>query len=188
MSGARTAVVLGLLALGACHQATPQARAARVARRHHLVPNPAAGKILVLPDSAITVRPGSTEEQLAHYLASPLPPPRTFRFEGIEFEPWASTPNAPTLRTMYTMVQILRAYPRAAVTLVGYTDNVGTPAQNLKLAQARVARLEAILVRGGIGADRIATEGKGSVDFVAGNATEQERARNRRIELVVTAK
>ncbi len=186
--GLAVAVALASLAIGACHRATPQARAAPVDRRHRLVADPAAGRIILLPDSAIAVRPGSTEEQLARYLASPLPPPRTFRFAGTQFEPWASAPNTPTLRTMYAMAQILRAYPHAAVRLVGYTDNVGTPAQNLTLARARVDRLQAILVHGGIRADRIEAIGKGSTDYVADNASEQGRARNRRIELVVTAK
>lgn len=179
------ALALALLAAG-CDR--PVEKAAQ-ARRHAAVPAQAStGRILLLPDSAIAVEPGSVEEQLARYLASPDPAPRTFRFGGAEFERWQSRPNPAALRTMYAMEQILRAYPRATVRLAGYTDNEGSAAANLALARARVDRLEALLVAGGIEPRRIEKIGRGAADFVAPNDTPANRARNRRIELTVTAK
>jgi outer membrane protein OmpA-like peptidoglycan-associated protein len=89
---------------------------------------------------------------------------------------------------MYTIVQILRAYPKVKVTLVGYTDNDGTAEQNLVLARQRVDRMSAILVAGGITAGRITTIGKGATDFIADNDTVAGRAKNRRIDLIVTDK
>ena len=182
----RLGIVSALLALGlgACDR--------QVADRGSAVPRPAPdrspGHIVVLPDSAISAQRGSTEDKLAAFLASGDLPPRTFRFDGTQFVPWASEPNPATLRTMYVMTQILRAYPHAQVTLVGYTDNDGTAEQNLLLARQRVARLATILQHGGVRADRIRTEGRGATDFIADNGTEAGRARNRRIELIVTAK
>lgn len=171
------------LVLAGCHQPVkqPQAEAAAPSK-------PPPPRIIVLPDSAIAVVKGSVEERLATFLASPAPPPRTFRFEGTEFEPWASKPNMPTLRTMYAITQILRAYPKAKVTLVGYTDNDGTAQQNLVLAHQRVERLADILVHGGVRPNRIVAIGKGAVDFIGDNNTPEGRALNRRIELTVTAK
>lgn len=176
-------VLLAALAASGCqrHAKTEQVAAASP-------PKTSQGHLVVLPDSAIVARPGSTEEQLAEFLASDQPPPRTFRFEGTEFQPWASKPNPPTLQTMYTIVQILRAYPKVKVTLVGYTDNDGTAEQNLVLARQRVDRMSAILVAGGITAGRITTIGKGATDFIADNDTVAGRAKNRRIELIVTDK
>ncbi len=150
-------------------------------------PSPTAHLIL-LPDSAISVERGSTEEQLAAFLKSAQPAPRKFRFTGIEFEPWQSKPNPATLRTMYAVAQILRAYPHAQVTLIGHTDNDGTPEQNLALSRERVERMAALLLRSGIEPRRIATDGRGLTQPVASNATPAGRAKNRRIELVVTAK
>jgi outer membrane protein OmpA-like peptidoglycan-associated protein len=150
-------------------------------------PSPTA-HLIQLPDSAIFVERGSTEDQLASFLASKDPPPRTFRFSGTEFEPWQSKPNEATLRTMYAIAQILRAYPHSEVQLIGHTDNVGTPAQNLKLSQERVDRMAQLLVHSGIQQRRIAVIGHGMSDPIADNRTEEGKARNRRIELVVTAK
>ncbi len=52
----------------------------------------------------------------------------------------------------------------------------------------RVDRLAEILVHGGVRASRIETIGKGAVDFIGDNRTPEGRARNRRIELTITAK
>ena len=150
-------------------------------------PSPTA-HLVVLPDSAISVEPRSTEEQLANFLSSDEPAPRTFRFTGTEFEPWRSEPNPATLRTMYAVAQILRAYPHSTVTLIGHTDNDGTPEQNVALSQARVDRMAALLIQGGIALRRIKTEGRGLTQPIADNSTLQGRARNRRIELIVTSK
>jgi outer membrane protein OmpA-like peptidoglycan-associated protein len=176
------ALVLLASGLGGCHRQVKEAQAQAAA------PTAPRPHIIVLPDSAIAVQKGSPEEQLADFLASPAPPPRTFRFEGTEFEPWSAKPNAPTERTMYVMTQVLRAYPKSRVTLVGYTDNEGTAEQNLVLARQRVDRLSEILAHGGVRASRIETIGKGAVDFIGDNNTLEGRARNRRIELTVTAK
>ena len=159
------------------------------AKRRHIaqVVKP-TGRIVVLPDSAIVVQPGSIEDQLARYLASELPAPRTFRFTGTEFERWQSKPNEATLRTMYAIVQILRAYPKVAVTLTGYTDDEGGLEENRVLAQARVDQVEAMLVQGGINGRRISKEARPKSDYIAPNDTPKNRARNRRVELTVTAK
>jgi outer membrane protein OmpA-like peptidoglycan-associated protein len=171
-----------MVALPACHRQAKEHKAQTTVRKDPTM------RIIVLPDSAIAVRKGSPEEQLADFLASEDPAPRTFRFEGPEYESWSSKPNPPTLRMMYVMTQVLRAYPNTKVTLAGYTDNDGTPAQNLVLATERVDRMAEILVHGGVRPSRIQTVGKGAVDFIGDNATPEGRARNRRIELTVTAK
>lgn len=150
-------------------------------------PSPTA-HLIQLPDSAIFVERGSTEEQLAAFLASKQPLPRTFRFSDAEFEPWQSRPNEATLRTMYAIAQILRAYPHSEVVLVGHTDNVGTAAQNLKLSQERVERMAQLLTRGGIQPRRVTVIGRGMSQPVADNRSEAGKARNRRIELMVTAR
>ena len=150
-------------------------------------PSPTA-HLIQLPDSAIFVERGSTEEQLAAFLASKAPAPHTFRFPGAEFEPWQTKPSEATLRTMYAVAQILRAYPHSEIQLIGHTDNVGTAAQNLKLSQARVERMAQLLIHSGILPRRITAVGHGMGDPIAGNDSEAGKARNRRIELVVTAK
>jgi outer membrane protein OmpA-like peptidoglycan-associated protein len=180
-----------LLFTASCKRATPEGKAVAAALPHKKTqlpkPSPTA-HLIQLPDSAIFVERGSTEEALAAFLGSDAPAPRTFRFTGTEFEPWQSKPNETTLRTMYAVAQILRAYPKSQVTLVGHTDNIGSAQKNLRLSQDRVDRMAELLVHGGIQQRRITAIGHGMGDPIADNATLEGQARNRRIELVVTAK
>ena len=189
----RMAALGALLLTASCDKPIPESKANAAPfsfhRRKPPLPRPSpTAHLIQLPDSAIFVERGSTEDQLAAFLASKAPAPRTFRFTGTEFEPWQSKPNEATLRTMYAVAQILRAYPHSEVQLIGHTDNVGTAAQNLRLSQARVERMAQLLVHGGIQQRRITTIGHGMSDPIADNRTEEGKARNRRIELIVTAK
>lgn len=189
----RASALTALLVTASCDKAIPESKANAAPFSFHRkkppLPKPSpTAHLIQLPDSAIFVERGSTEDQLAAFLASKNPAPRAFRFTGTEFEPWQSKPNEATLRTMYAVAQILRAYPHSEVQLIGHTDNVGTPAQNLKLSQERVDRMAQLLIRSGIQQHRITAVGHGMNDPIADNRTEEGKARNRRIELVVTAK
>lgn len=68
---------------------------------------------------------------------------------------------------------------------VGHTDSVGTEAYNLALSRRRADAVKAYLVSQGIPADRIRAEGKGESQPVASNATDEGRAKNRRVEIEV---
>ena len=186
----RTAVLVAPLLTVACNRPAPHGTAVAAAPpKTAPPPKPSpTGHLIQLPDSAIFVERGSTEEQLAAFLASKAAAPRLFRFPGTEFEPWQSKPNEATLRTMYAIAQILRAYPHSEVTLIGHTDNIGTAEQNLRLSQARVDRMAQLLIHAGIQPRRISAVGHGMRDPIADNRTVQGQARNRRIELIVTAK
>ena len=58
----------------------------------------------------------------------------------------------------------------------------------MAVLEARAERMEALLARSGIEPRRIATDGRGLSQPVASNATLEGRMKNRRIELIVTAK
>ncbi|MCR4920558.1 MAG: OmpA family protein [Bacteroidaceae bacterium] len=66
----------------------------------------------------------------------------------------------------------------------GHCDNTGTDALNDKLSQQRAEAIVAALVANGISADRLSAAGKGSKQPIADNATDEGRAKNRRVEFV----
>jgi len=66
----------------------------------------------------------------------------------------------------------------------GHTDNVGTPAANQTLSDARAKSVVAALVASGIPAARLIPAGFGQTRPIADNRTEEGRAKNRRVELV----
>lgn len=80
----------------------------------------------------------------------------------------------------------IKKYPDAKISLVGYTDSVGSDAYNLKLSEKRAEAVkEALVVKRGVDAGRIQTSGRGKADPVGDNATEKGRAENRRVEVLM---
>jgi outer membrane protein OmpA-like peptidoglycan-associated protein len=79
----------------------------------------------------------------------------------------------------------LKEHADLKVLIEGHTDNVGTPAANLTLSDARAAAVKAALVADfGIAAERITTKGLGDTKPSVPNTTAEGRAQNRRVEVV----
>lgn len=72
-----------------------------------------------------------------------------------------------------------------SVLVKGHTDSVGSEAFNQQLSQRRADSVAAFLVSQGVAADKLHTEGHGEGHPVADNATDEGRAQNRRVEIVV---
>lgn len=66
----------------------------------------------------------------------------------------------------------------------GHTDNAGAFAHNQQLSTQRAQTVVAALTAQGIGADRLQPKGLGQTKPIADNATEEGKAKNRRVELV----
>ncbi len=82
-------------------------------------------------------------------------------------------------------IAFIEKYSGSQVSLVGYTDSVGSDAYNLKLSEKRAEAVKDYLVKHGANAARIQTEGRGEADPVADNNTEKGRAENRRVEILI---
>ncbi len=72
-----------------------------------------------------------------------------------------------------------------SVTIIGHTDNTGSDAINNPLSIERAESTRDFLVGKGVSRARIATDGKGSREPVADNATQAGRDKNRRVEIFV---
>lgn len=73
------------------------------------------------------------------------------------------------------------------IVCVGHTDSVGSEAYNQKLSERRANAVKSYLVSKGVDGEKIVTEGKGELQPIADNATKEGRAKNRRVEITVTA-
>ncbi len=69
--------------------------------------------------------------------------------------------------------------------LVGHTDSMGTDAYNQGLSERRAQAAVDYLVSKGVAEGQLRAVGRGEAEPVASNATEDGRARNRRVEFVV---
>jgi type IX secretion system PorP/SprF family membrane protein len=74
---------------------------------------------------------------------------------------------------------------RLRIRLIGHTDNTGSAQFNQRLSLHRANAVKDHLGKKGIDPDRIRTEGKGLTEPLNGNRTEEEKAKNRRVELIV---
>ena len=82
------------------------------------------------------------------------------------------------------ILQMLKANPELKISVEGHTDNVGTPASNKTLSEARAKSVVSAITGQGISTDRLNPAGYGQDKPIADNNTEEGRAKNRRVELV----
>jgi len=138
----------------------------------------------------LSVPEGSINYNLARFLgdASATDVPKTFAFDHLNFVSGSTQLTPDSVKTVNDLAQVLKAYPHAQVQLVGHTDNTGSPGANQTLSQGRADAIKGILTNQGISGDRISTNGYGQDRPIASNDSEDGRARNRRIELIVTGK
>ena len=72
------------------------------------------------------------------------------------------------------------------VTITGHTDNVGSPAANLKLGKRRAMDIRREFINRKVLREQIITASEGQTDPVAANDTDRGRAENRRTEVCIT--
>lgn len=77
----------------------------------------------------------------------------------------------------------LAANPGSSVEVTGHTDNVGSQASNNDLSERRAIAVAKVLAQGGVEKSRIKVFGAGPSQPITSNATEQGRAKNRRVEI-----
>jgi outer membrane protein OmpA-like peptidoglycan-associated protein len=82
----------------------------------------------------------------------------------------------------------LAEYPDADVEIEGHTDSTGSAKLNLELSENRAKNVMSFLIEKGISENRLSAVGYGKDRPIADNGTDEGRATNRRVELVVKVK
>ncbi|HET8551829.1 MAG TPA: OmpA family protein [Gammaproteobacteria bacterium] len=101
-----------------------------------------------------------------------------FGFNKADLKPSAN----PTLNEL---AEFLRNHPGSQIVINGYTDSVGSASYNQRLSAERAEAVASALERRGIDSSRMTTHGFGETDPIASNATQEGRAKNRRVEFVI---
>ena len=83
------------------------------------------------------------------------------------------------------LYDLLNENQELRIRIIGHTDSVGSDEDNQRLSEGRAGSVKDEMVRRGIHADRIEAEGRGEKEPIDTNDTEEGRARNRRVELVI---
>ncbi len=101
----------------------------------------------------------------------------------IFFETGSAKLKAVSLGQLDALVDILKKYEGANLTIEGHTDNVGDDAYNMTLSQKRTESVKEYLMSKGILESRLTAQGFGETKPIADNKTNTGRAQNRRVEL-----
>lgn len=105
------------------------------------------------------------------------------------FKSGSSELTAESEAQLVNIVTILKAFPKASIRLGGYTDNTGNAEKNLELSKKRAESVMAKLIALGANATQLSAEGYGDKHPICpANDTDECRAKNRRIDIRLTAK
>lgn len=150
-----------------------------------------------LPDGrTIRVAEGGCEDCMLKYLQSDAYRKATneelsknwIQFDKIDFMHDSETALAGnSMEQLGNIAAILKNYPDVRIRIGGFADKTGTRAVNYEISKKRAEYIKSILVKDGIPADRISTEGFGK-EFatVPADATAAQRAVDRSIAMRFT--
>ncbi len=103
---------------------------------------------------------------------------------GIYFDTDKSEVKAESKATLDEVATLLKIDRSLRIEISGHTDSTGDKAHNAKLSEARAqAVLQALVANYGIDPKRLTAKGYGDSKPVAPNTSEENRAKNRRVEL-----
>jgi outer membrane protein OmpA-like peptidoglycan-associated protein len=134
--------------------------------------------------------------ELQAFLEDPLSNIATTRIEaakivltlpGIVFDTDKATLKPDAQMALAKLSGILMVFHRATVAIGGYTDSTGAAEYNQTLSQKRADAVRTLLVEEGVAEGRLTARGFGNASPVADNSSDEGRAQNRRVELVIIA-
>ena len=109
----------------------------------------------------------------------------SFILSNLNFETGKSTIKSGSFSSLNELVDYLKRKKTLKILVAGHTDNVGSEDGNLKLSKSRALAVKAYLLKKGISAARVKTEGYGMNQPIADNTTTCGRVQNRRTEIQI---
>jgi outer membrane protein OmpA-like peptidoglycan-associated protein len=106
---------------------------------------------------------------------------------GILFDVNQSTLKTNARSNIESLATSLKNNPETTVLIVGHTDASGSDAYNQKLSVRRAEAVRSYTIAQGIASSRLSTEGRGESEPISDNTTEEGKALNRRVEIVIVA-
>ncbi len=106
--------------------------------------------------------------------------------ENIYFNSGKSTIKTESYSDLDKLAAILIAHPEVKASIEGHTDSQGDNTMNLNLSKARAKAAKDYLIKKGVKADHLSSEGFGETKPVADNGTSAGRAKNRRVIVQTT--
>lgn len=107
--------------------------------------------------------------------------------EDVTFEPDSAILTAREASRLKEIAKILAKHKDKHIRIVGHTADRGTPEAQMKLSAQRAKSVSKELLRyNAINPKNTEIQGKGASEPIASNSTEEERRKNRRVEIFIT--
>ncbi len=105
--------------------------------------------------------------------------------EAITFDTGSDFVRDTLLGDLQVLAENLNEFPNTTADIIGHTDNVGAASFNQELSARRANAVSAILLEDGVDPGRIRAFGRGEDEPKATNLSEEGRAANRRVEIII---
>lgn len=142
-------------------------------------PQPPSGKIGEISKFDITM---ASQDEIANALQRDG---RVVISGGILFQTDSAKLTPSAVNLVKRFADVMMQNPNLKVAVVGHSDSTGDFNYNIKLSKRRADAIVDLLVKDGVAANRLAGVGVGPLSPVASNDTQEGRAANRRVELVL---
>ncbi|HAW92726.1 MULTISPECIES: OmpA family protein [unclassified Arsukibacterium] len=121
----------------------------------------------------------------ADYLQNELSRSGKVVLHGLHFASDSATLLPESAGSIDVITAYLTQHPAQTFYVVGHTDNSGSHSHNMQLSKARADSILQALIKQGIKADRLLGEGVGAMSPQRHNGSNDGKAANRRVELVL---
>ena len=134
----------------------------------------------------VNLEPFDKEEKIYRNIyLTPIEQNQIFTLNNLLFERSKPVLMEDSYSALDKLIGILLENPNLKIELAGHTDAMGSQKSKQSLSYRRVERIKDYLIEFGIDRKRIVTVGYGSSRPIAPNNNEENRAKNRRVEIKV---
>jgi OmpA-OmpF porin, OOP family len=120
------------------------------------------------------------------YYVTPIEPGHAVSINDVQFYFNSNYLKADSEHVLDTIVDFLNTHPGISVEIGGHTDDEGDAVYNMYLSESRAKSIQNYLTRKGITRSRLIAKGYGETKPVDRGITKAAKARNRRVEFIVT--
>ncbi len=121
-----------------------------------------------------------------NFYVTPIEVGQSVDIENIYFETAKAELKPSSFKSLNALASFLNEYPNVTVEIGGHTDNVGAANINMAISEKRAKAVADYVVSMGIPSSRVVSKGYGLTKPKYPNKTTQGRAKNRRVEFMIT--
>lgn len=130
----------------------------------------------------------TTKEKTKNFQLIPIKVGQVFTIQNVSFEKGTAVMLPESYTELDNIYQILVENKSMEIQLEGHTDNVGSAKENMTLSEQRALAVKTYLVKKGIKKNRIQVKAFGGSKPLINNSTEENKQKNRRVEIRIIKK